>query len=393
MTTGKKIINLLFAPLIVAVAVFAIIYMVKSRRTPPPRQPVVAVPAVEVSEVSPADVVPVISTFGNVRAFYQSEIASQVGGRIEEIAPQFDPGRAVNQGDLLARIEEADYKTALAERESALAAIQQTLADEETRTRIAREDWIASGRKLEDAPEFTLRKPQLAAAKAAMQAADAAVTQSLLDIQRTAIRAPFDAVVETRTASPGNVVAAGTSIGSLIARDKAEVRLPLSPEQAARLDLPLAFVSTTAKPIKATLHDPNRPGLEWDTSITRTEVGVDQKNQVLYVIAEIPKPFENPETFLPVGTFVTADLPGKKLENVFRIGDAALMDDAYVWIVDEDNTLRRQPVERVFSGKHDFLARIASPVTAPPLRVVSRPLASFREGGSVTIAPAQVPEP
>ena len=393
MTTGKKTINLLFAPVIVAAAVGISIYMVKSRKTPPPRQPVVAVPAVEVSESSPGDVVPVISSFGNVRAFYQSEIAGQVGGRIEEIAPDFDPGRAVNAGDLLARIEEADFRTALAERESALAAIRQTLADEETRTRIAREDWIASGRKLEDAPEYTLRKPQLAAARAALQAAEASVTQSLLDIQRAAIRAPFDAIVETRTASPGNVVAAGSPIGSLVARDRAEVRLPLSPEQAARLDLPLAFVSTAAKPIQATLRDPNRPGLEWDARITRTEVGVDPRNQVLYVIAEVASPFDNPRTFLPIGTFVTAEMPGTKLEGVYRIGDAALMDDSYVWIVDADDTLRRQPVERVFSGKHDFLARIGSPVAPPPLRVVNRPLASFREGGAVTIAPAPVPEP
>lgn len=393
MSTGKKIINLLFAPLIVAAAVFFIIYLVKSRKTPPPRLPIIAVPAVEITPVSPADVVPVIGTFGNVRAFYQSEIAGQVGGRIEEIAPEFDPGRAVNQGDLLARIEEADFKTTLAERESSLASIYQTLADEETRSRIAREDWIASGRKLDDAPELTLRRPQLAAAKAALQAAEATVTQSLLDIQRTAIRAPFDAVVESRTASPGNVVAAGTSLGSLIARDKAEVRLPLSPEQAARLDLPLAFVSAASKPIKTTLRDPNRPALTWNASVTRTEVGVDQRNQVLYVIAEIPQPFEHLETFLPIGTFVTAELPGRKLENVYRIGDAALMDDAYVWIVDEDSTLRRQPVERMFSGKGDFLARIESPMTPPPLRVVNRPLASFREGGTVTLAPATLSEP
>jgi RND family efflux transporter MFP subunit len=389
MTTGKKVLNLLLAPLVIALAVIFIVYLVRSRKTPPPRTPVVAVPRVEVAESVPADAVPTISTYGNVRPYHQTEIAGQVGGRIESIHPNFDPGRAVNEGDLLAKIEEADYQTALAERQAALAAVRQTLADEETRSRIAREDWIASGRRIGDAPDFTLRKPQLASVSAALESAEAAVQQAMLDLQRTSIRAPFDAIVQTREASPGNVITPGQTLGSLIARNKAEVRLPLTPEQAARLELPLAFVPGSAEPLPAIIRDPNRPGLEWPASVTRTEAGVDQKNQVLYVIAEISQPFENSESFLPIGTFVTATLSGGTLEDVHRIVGAALIDDSFVWIVDPDNKLRRQPVERLFSGKGEFLARIAAPVAPMPLRVATRPLASFREGGSVSITAAE----
>ena len=389
MTTGKKILNLLLAPLILLAAVGFIVMLVKARKTPPPRKPAVAVPRVEIVESLPADVVPAISTYGNVRAYHEAEVSGLVGGRIEAIAPDFDPGRAVKAGDLLAKIEEADYRNALAERESALAAAQQTLADEETRSRIASEDWQASGRKLEDAPDFTLRKPQLASAQAAVDAAQAAVGQALLDLERTSVRAPFDAIVQSRSASPGDVVTAGAALGSLIARATAEVRLPLAPEQAARLALPLAFVSAESQPLHVTLRDPNRPALSWDAQVTRTEAAVDPKNQVLYVIAEIPRPFDDPASFLPVGTFVTATLDGAKLENVHRLPDASLIDDSHIWIVDADDMLRRQPVERVHSGDGHFLARIAEPVAALPLRVITRPLASFREGNPVRIASEQ----
>ncbi|MEX1114192.1 MAG: efflux RND transporter periplasmic adaptor subunit [Akkermansiaceae bacterium] len=391
MTTGKKLLNLLLAPLILAAAILIVIVLVKSRKNPPPKQPVTAVPVVEIVESSAADVVPAISTFGNVRAYHQVDVAGQVGGRIEVIDPNFDPGRAVAAGDLLAKIEEADFRTVIAGRESDLAAIRQTVADEETRSHIAREDWLASGRRLEDAPDFTLRKPQLNAARAALEAAQAGLNQASLDLQRTSIRAPFDAIVQSREASPGNVIAAGAKLGSLIARDRAEVRLPLTPEQAARLDLPLAFVAGETRPLKAILRDPNRPGLAWEASVTRTEAGVDPRNQVLYVIAEIPAPFETPGSFLPVGAFVTAELSGRELEKVHRIAAAALVDDSFVWIVDSEDKLRRQPVERLFSGKGDFLARIAAPLAAPPLHVVSRPLGSFRDGGAVKIAPNATP--
>ena len=388
MSTGKKFINLLFAPLIIAIAIGAVIALVNMRKPPPPRDVTEAVPQVEILESSPTDAVPSISTFGNVRAYQESSVTGQVAGRIESIDPNFDPGRAVKAGELLAKIEEADYITALAERQSALRAAAQMLADEETRSRIASEDWVASGRSLDSAPEFTLRIPQLAAARAALESAEAAVAQAELNLRRTSIRAPFDAIVQTREASPGSVVAAGTPLGTLIARDKAEVRLPLTAEQAVRLELPLAFVEGETKPLAVTLRDSTRPDVSWQASITRTEAAVDSKNRVLYVIAEIPAPFEKSESFLPVGTFVTAELKGKPLKAVHRIPDSALVDDSFVWVVDPDNMLRRQPVERMFSDKGEFLARIDQPIAPVPLHVVIRPLASFRDGGHVSVTPS-----
>jgi RND family efflux transporter MFP subunit len=386
MTTGEKFLNLLFAPLILIAAVAVIVVLVKSRQTPPAKIPVRAVPRLEVIESSPADAVPTVSTYGNGRSYFETTIASQVSGRIESVSTDFDAGRALKEGEVLAKIEEADFKVILSEREAALAAVKQTLAAEETRSRIAREDWQASGRKIEDAPDFTLRIPQLTAAKASVAAAEGGLENALLDLQRTEIRAPFDAIVQTRTASPGNVVSTGATLGTLISRDKAEVRLPLTPEQVARLDLPLAFVSGSGSPVHATLRSTSRPGVQWDAVINRTEAAVDERNQVLYVIAEIPHPFENAAAFLPVGAFVTDQLKGKSLKNVHRLPDVALVDDEYVWIVDPNDKLSRQPVERLFSEKGSFLARIESPLAALPLRVVTRPLASFREGTEVKIA-------
>ncbi|MFC7337730.1 efflux RND transporter periplasmic adaptor subunit [Haloferula chungangensis] len=385
MTTGNKIINLLFAPLIIAVAAFGIYKLVSSRKEPPPRKPQVAISRVSVIESNPADARPTISTYGNVRTYYATQVAGQVGGRIESIAAEFDAGRAVRTGDLLAKIEDADYRSALAERESAVAAARQTLAEEKTRSQIAGEDWLASGRKLADAPDYTLRKPQLAAAEAALEAAEAATDQAQLNLQRTEIRAPFDAIVQSREASPGNVVAAGTSLGSLISRDKVEVRLPLTPAQVVRLDLPLAFVPGSNPALEATLHSPSLPGSEWQARITRTEAAIDPQNQTIYVIAEVSDPFENGDAVLPVGTFVTAKINGATLPAVHELPDASLVEDSYVWVVDPENKLRRQALERLFNEDGKFLARIAEPVAEMPLKVVTRPLASFRDGAAVVI--------
>ncbi|WP_193214676.1 efflux RND transporter periplasmic adaptor subunit [Luteolibacter marinus] len=385
MTAGKKAFNLLFAPLVVVLAFAGIQALVKARKDPPPRVPPVAVPHVTVIVSKPEDAVPTVSSFGNVRAYYATTVSGQVGGKVESVAGNFEAGRAVAAGDVLAKIEDADFRAALSEREAAVSAAEQALADEEARSAIAREDWLASGREIDAAPAFTLRVPQLKAARAALEAAESAAGQARLDLERTGIRAPFDAIVESRDVSPGNVVAAGASLGTLISREKVEVRLPITPEQAARLDLPLAFVDGSGPPLSAVLKSPARPGGEWRATITRTEAAMDERNQVLYVIAEVPRPFDSGEGFLPVGTFVTAELAGATLPGVHRLPDTALVEDDHVWIVDASGKLRRQQVERLFSADGSFLARLVDPAAAPPLRVVVRPLASFRDGGDVIV--------
>jgi RND family efflux transporter MFP subunit len=384
MSPLKKILNLLLAPLILAVAIALVALLIHLKKDPPARKPPKARARVEIVLSSPADATPTIRSYGNVRTFYEARIASLVAGEVIKVSDSFQPGLAVAKDQFLVQIDPADYRAAVADRESMLATNEQVLAEEEARSQLAREDWLASGRDLASAPDFTLRKPQLAAAQAKVASANAALDKARLDLERTDVRAPFDAIVGARTTSPGNVVNSGTELGTLIGRDKLEVRLPLTPEQSDLLDLPLAFSnSETTAPLEATLTTPTRPGLSWTARITRTEAGVDARNQVSWVIAEIDKPFANPEEFLPVGAFVNASLAGREIPGVHRLPEAALIEDSYIWILTPENQLARQPVERVFSNNGDFLAKIRDPLAPLPLKVVTRPLASFQPGQTV----------
>ncbi len=384
MPPSKRVLNVVVAPLILAGAAALVISMVRARKDPPSRIPAQAVPRVAVMNSSPADATPAVRSYGNVRTFYEARLSSLVSGEVIEVAEAFQPGRAVARDQALVRIDPADYHAVVAERESTLATNQQALAEEETRSRLAREDWTTSGRRIENASDFTLRKPQLAAARAKVAAASAALDKARLDLQRTEIRAPFDAIVGARNTSPGNIVNPGTELGVLIGRDRLEVRLPLTPEQAALLDLPLAFTDAALpSPLEAALSTPTRPGLTWTARVTRTEAGVDPRNQVTWVIAEIENPFDPGGGFLPVGAFVNATLPGHVIQGVHRLPEAALMDDRHVWIVKEGRELVRQPVARVFTEEGNVFVRIPAPLAPLPLEVVTRPLASFQPGQAV----------
>lgn len=389
MTVTKKIINLAAAPIIVIIALFIAYSLVKSKKTPPPQKPNVAIANIQVIESYPSSVRPNIHTFGNTQSYLETNLSSQVGGEVIELSSNFEAGKAVSKGDWLVRINQTDYLANLANRKSSLASAKQSLAEEQTRSRLAQEDWKASGRDIADASDFTLRKPQLIAAQASVEAAQSAVDQAMIDLERTTITSPFNAIIETRSTSLGNVVNANSILGKLIARERIEVRLPITPKQAVHLQLP-RFDSNTST-LSAELTTPSVIGTSWQATITRAEATVDTKNQTIYLIGEIKAPFDNKNAFLPIGAFVNATIIGNALESVHTLPEVAVVDDEYAWIVSPDNTLAKQPLEIAFSLNGEILAHIESPRFELPLKIAARPLASFKEGLPVAPIVSETP--
>jgi multidrug efflux pump subunit AcrA (membrane-fusion protein) len=135
--------------------------------------------------------------------------------------------------------------------------------------------------------------------------------------------------------------------------------------------------------LQARLTTPTQPDAEWLATISRTEPGVDRQNQVIYVVGEIEAPFENPQAFLPIGAFVDATIPARPIENAHRIPSTALVEDAYTWLIDADNTLQKVSVSRLIAEGDNLIVRFDPAINSETLKVATRPLASFRAGQSV----------
>lgn len=381
MSITRKIINIIVAPLVLFMAVLLVLFMLSMKQPRPVRTPEVVAAKIAVFASAPQDVRPEIHTFGTTQSYFSTSVASQVGGEILSIAPGFDAGKAVAAGDWLVTINPADYEATLASRRAALAVAEQALAEEGMRSKLAAEDWLTAGRDLREASDLTLRKPQLAAAKANVQAAQAAVDQANLDLQRTTIRAPFAAIVIARTASPGNIVTPGAVVGQLVASERLQVRLPLTPVQVSRLSIPGMGAHTGA--LQAQLTTPTLEGASWVAEINRIDPVVDAKNQTVYLIGEVNQPFARADAYLPVGAFINATMVGDLLPAVHVMPEVAVVEDAFVWVISPDNTLAKQAVSLVYSQGGEIFVRIDEPVFDLPLTVARRPLASFSTGQAV----------
>ena len=118
-SVGAKLVRLSlpFGILVVALVVYGILAREpeeKKRPKAPPR----AIKT-RVAELEVQDYPTFIQTQGRVRAHNEVTLTAQVSGRIVRIMPEFEDGAFFDAGDVLAELEEDDFKTAVTVAEAA----------------------------------------------------------------------------------------------------------------------------------------------------------------------------------------------------------------------------------------------------------------------------------
>src|SRR5262245_37825259 len=152
---------------------------------------------------------------------------------------------SVNAGDVLVEIEPADYDARVAAARASLAQAEGALASEQ-----AERAWAAAEvRRYQPLAESGLLSPArmqqieiqarqagggLAAADAAVEAAQAQIQQAELDLERTVVRAPIDGVVGDRQVQIGQLVRSGTPMMSVVPLQSVYVVANFKETQIAR---------------------------------------------------------------------------------------------------------------------------------------------------------------
>lgn len=175
---------------------------------------------VEVERVDAGTFRPRIRAHGVVEPIRSVTLSPRVDGAVTRIAPTFEPGVTVAEGDVLVELDGDDYRIALTDRRAALQQAEAELELEAGRRTVARDDLaLLDGTLPETNRALVLREPQQRAAEARVDAARAAVRQAELELQRTDIAAPFDALVRSRDVDLGAQVNAGAALGHLVGID------------------------------------------------------------------------------------------------------------------------------------------------------------------------------
>ncbi len=291
---------------------------------------------VEVQPVSSGAFQPEITATGTVQPAQEVMLSPQVSGQITYRSPDFVPGERVRKGQLLLRVNPADYQNTLALRESELAQARSDLELEQGQQNIARQDYQLLGDTLGKARrELVLRQPQLQSVQAQVKAAETAVEQARLNLQRTAIRAPFDAQIMARSANLGSQVSPGQVLGRLLGSKEYWVMVTVPASKLRWLQFPEGPAGSGSR---VRLYDETA----WpDSSYREGQVyqlmgGLEGQTRMARVLVRVPDPLSEEQPRLMIGAFVEAYIQGEVLPEVVRLNRDYLRGDETVWVMQGD---------------------------------------------------------
>ncbi len=324
---------------------------------------------------------------GEVRPQREIVVAPQIAGRIAYVSPDFIDGGFIRRGQVLVRLETADYQLAVVRAQSGVASAEQRLAREVAEAEVARQDLDNLG--ITDSSPLARREPQMAEAQAALESAKAQLADAELALSRTAVVAPFDGRVREETVDVGQFASPGQSLGRVFATDVVEVALPITDAQLGQLGIPLAFAETASAKGPRVIFSAPVGGVErqWEGRITRSSAAVNSQTRLINVIAELNDPYgagsDNGAPMAP-GLFVTAEVDGTRIENLLVAPRSAIRGGNNIFIGEpEDGALRIFPVDLVYSSSDGAWFR-SNDVEVGDLAIVS-PIRGSNDGMSITI--------
>ena len=202
-----------------------------------------AAPVIEAGAGAPAS--SVLDASGYVVARRQATVASKITGRLVEVG--IEEGMSVREGQILARLDDANARHALELAEARHAANVSALKEIEVRLRDAEIDLgrirklvstgIDSQSSLDSAQaERDSLAARLEATRAEVTVAEREIASRRQDVEDTLIRAPFDGVAISKNAQPGEIVSpvsAGggftrTGIGTIVDMSSLEIEVDVN---------------------------------------------------------------------------------------------------------------------------------------------------------------------
>lgn len=325
--------------------------------------------------VTPGEVIPTLSAFGEVRARRSLELRAPVGGQVVEVAAGFEDGAEVVAGQLLFRVDPADAEVALALAHADMSRAEAELRDAVRALDLAAEDVEAAlaqsdlrARALERvrdlagrgvATEAALEDAELAVSSARQavvsrrqaeaqaearrdQAASAlerqhiTVAEAERQLANTRVHAGFDGTLVDVTLAEGGIVGTQEQLARIIDPADLEVSVRVSTAQYLRLiDEDGRLLSTQADvALEVGEFEVTSPGVVLRTSAT---VEQGQSGRRLFLSLSAPRGFRP-------GDFVTVRVSEPALQDVALLPASAVTAAGTVLIINAENRLEAEPV-------------------------------------------------
>lgn len=391
-----RALQVLLAIVVLAGAWLGMRWMMNNRVDAKRRKPKTKATLVQVTPVKISTYRIAVKAMGLVRAAHEVTLKPRVKGEILSLDRRLIPGGLVPKGQVLLRIDASDYRVAVRQSASAVKLAQADVQVEKGRQASVKKELQLVGSSAKGVNrDLVLRGPQLRKVQAAVESAKAALRRAHLDLSRTVIRSPFNAVVLSRDVSIGTRVTESVQLARLVGTDAFWVELVIPVDQLRWIRFPGAAGELGAS---VRVRDP-----AWDKGQARTGrviqlmPDLEQKGRMARLLVKVDDPMALQKANLGrprllIGSWIEATIEGRELKGVAVVPRRLMRNGAQVWLIDSRGRLDIRTVVVAFRGPEHVVVSeglqqgerlvasdISTPVKGTVLRVLKKRARSAKE--------------
>jgi len=373
---------------VIAVGSFISVWMMETgpQAKPHPRTrnaTLVAVRAVDYSSQKT-----LIPGMGTVAAACNVELQPQVSGEIISLNPNLVPGGHFQKGETLLKIDPTDYRLTVRERATDVAKAKSDLQLEQGNQLIAKKEYTFLGETVSDQEKaLMLRQPQLENLQATLEAARAKLDRAQVDLARTEIKAPFNAVILSRDVNLGTRASESSILATLVDTDAYWVEVSVPVSQLRWIQIP------------HTRKDPGALVRIYDTAawgdkvfrqgrVIRLKSDLESQGRMARLLVQVEDPLSlqpghSDQPRMLIGSYVRVEIEGNAVASAAAIEREFIRNGNSVWVMTAEGNLAIRPVEIAFRGADRLLVTggitsgeqlittdIATPVAGMALKTV-----------------------
>ncbi len=428
--TGIRVLlSIIISAAVLVAGIGIYTYLVENPNEAPRRTPEKTARLVETIVAEVGDYPAMITAMGETIPATEIEIKPQLSGRVIWVSPAYVPGGHFEIGEEIMRIDPSDFELALAQRESEvlqaesqviaaradLTTAQQELSIEQGSQNVAKREFELLGEEIpEQDRSLVLREPQLQAAQAAVESAQAAIAsanaalaaaknrqdQANLDLERTSILAPFNAVIMEKSADMGDVVSASTTLASLLGTDRVWVELAIPLSDLRWIQARDGTQSSQGSRVEIRDQSSWGDDVHRDARVIQILPQITTESRMARVLAEIEDPFSFNNQHLPkllVGSYVQASVIGPTIDQVIRLPRSVVRDGDVVRIMNGSDELEickvtvafKEPdsvlvSEGILEGDRIVTTNLSTAVEGLPLRTAEDSMGNVNNAETAT---------
>ncbi len=354
----KTAIQLLLFIIIISGGLVFAKYFVDTKPTANRSRPIRQVPLVDITPTRVTNKTVVINAMGTVVPSRKISLYSQLSGTVDWISDSFSPGGRIIKGEELVKLDREDYELEVKKQETLIRQLQADLDLEKGKQEVAKQEIElmkrTTGRTIKD-PTLALRIPQMDKALAILRSQQIGLEQAQLNLKRTLVVAPFNAMVLERSIELGSRVSTQNVLATLIGTDTFWIEASVPVEKLQWISIPGQNGKESSRVL---VHLQN--GSIAEGNAIRLLGDLAGKSQMARILVQVSDPLglEARQGQMPllVNSYVSMDFIGSTIENVVEIPRKMVKDGNQIWLFEEEQ-LKIRTINPVWEDEENYYVR------------------------------------